>query len=179
MKKSDIGLIIGVLVIIIISAFVSVGKPFEKVTLNGLGYAISEETGNYDNEEVADKIKDEYEDYIAIDYNEYNELLESKDYFFIAIGRTGCGYCDQYKPVLKEVSEELELPLHYIDVANLEEDEIEEFSTSNDFLKSNEWGTPTTLILNKDKVIASQQGYVDAQELKDFIKEYVKLDGEE
>ena len=35
MKKSDIGLIIGVLVIIIISAFVSVGKPFEKINLSG------------------------------------------------------------------------------------------------------------------------------------------------
>ena len=179
MKKSDIGLIIGVLVIIIISAFVSVGKPFEKINLSGLSYSIDEETGNYNKEELTEEKEDEYDDYIAIDYEEYNELLESEDYFFIAIGRTGCGYCDKYKPVLKEVSDDLELPIHYIDIADLEEDEIEEFSTSNEFLKSNEWGTPTTLILNKDKVIASQQGYVDTKELKEFIKKYVKLDGEE
>lgn len=179
MKKSDLGLIIGVLVIIIISAFVSVGKPFEKINLSGLSYSIDEETGNYNKEELTEEKEDEYDDYIAIDYEEYNELLESEDYFFIAIGRTGCGYCDKYKPVLKEVSDDLELPIHYIDIADLEEDEIEEFSTSNEFLKSNEWGTPTTLILNKDKVIASQQGYVDTKELKEFIKKYVKLDGEE
>ena len=179
MKKSDIGLIIGVLVIIIISAFVSVGKPFEKVTLNGLSYSIDEETGNYNKEELTEEKEEEYEDYIAIDYEEYNELLEGEDYFFIAIGRTGCGYCDKYKPVLKEVSDDLELPLHYIDIAKLEEDEIEDFSTSNEFLKSNEWGTPTTLILNKDKVLASQQGYVEVNELKKFIEKYVKLDGEE
>lgn len=179
MKKSDIGLIIGVLVIIIISAFVSVGKPFEKITLNGLSYSIDEETGNYNKEELTEEKEDEYEDYIAIDYEEYNELLEGEDYFFIAIGRTGCGYCEKYKPVLKEVADDLELPLHYIDIADLEEDEIEDFSTSNEFLKSNEWGTPTTLILNKDEVIASQQGYVESKKLKEFIEKYVKLNGEE
>ena len=179
MKKSDIGLIIGVLVIIIISSFVSVGKPFEKVVLNGLEYSIDEETGNYNKEELTEEIVDEYEDYIAIDYEEYSELLKGENYFFIAIGRTGCGYCEKYKPVLKEVADDLELPIHYIDIANLEEDEIEEFSTSNEFLKSNEWGTPTTLILNKEEVIASQQGYVEAKELKEFIEKYVKLDGEE
>lgn len=179
MKKSDIGLIIGVLAIIIISAFVSVGKPFEKITLNGLSYSIDEETGNYNKEELTEEKEDEYEDYIAIDYEEYNELLEGEDYFFIAIGRTGCGYCEKYKSVLKEVADDLELPIHYIDIANLEEDEIEEFSTSNEYLSSNEWGTPTTLILNKDEVIASQQGYVEAKELKEFIEKYVNLDGEE
>ena len=179
MKKSDIGLIIGVIVIIIISAFISVGKPFEKVDLNGLSYSINEETGNYNKEELTEEIEDEFEDYIAIDYEEYNELLDGEDYFFIAIGRTGCGYCEKYKPVLEEVADDLELPLHYIDIADLEEDEIEEFSTSNEYLSSNEWGTPTTLLLNKDEVIASQQGYVDVKELKEFIKKYVKLDGEE
>lgn len=179
MKKSDIGLIIGVLVIIIISAFVSVGKPFEKITLSGLKYSISEETGNYNNEEISEEIIYEYEDYIAITYEEYKELLEGEDYFFIAIGRTGCSYCEKYKPVLKAVADDLELPIHYIDIAKLEDDEIEEFSTSNDYLINNEWGTPTTLILNKDKVIGSLQGYVDEDELEDFIEKYVKLDGEE
>ena len=117
MKKSDIGLIIGVLVIVVISAFVSVGKPFEKIALTGLMYSIDEGSGNYNKEELTEEIEDEYEDYIAIDYEEYNELLEGEDYFFIAIGRTGCGYCDKYKPVLKEVSDHIELPLHYIDIA--------------------------------------------------------------
>ena len=59
------------------------------------------------------------------------------------------------------------------------DDEIEEFSTSNDYLINNEWGTPTTLILNKDKVIASQQGYVDEDKLEEFIEKYVKLNGED
>ena len=179
MKKSDIGLIIGVLVIIVVSAFVSVGKPFEKINLAGLSYSIDEESGNYNKEEIAEEIENDYDDYIAIDYEEYNELLDKEEYFFIAIGRTGCGYCEQYKPVLEEVAEDLDLPLHYIDIANLKENEIEKFTTSNEYLKSNEWGTPTTLILNKDKVIASQQGYIDAKKLKEFINKYVKLDGEE
>lgn len=155
MKKSDIGLIIGVVLIMVVAAFVSVGKPFEKVSLTG-------EVG-----------------YSTIDYEKYNELLEGEEYFFIAIGRTGCSFCEKYKPVLEEVAEDLELPIHYIDIADLEEDEIEEFSTSNSYLKNNEWGTPTTLILNKDEVIASQQGYVDEDKLEEFIEKYVKLDGEE
>lgn len=181
MKKSDIGLIIGVLVIIIISAFVSVGKPFEKVVLTSLDFGIDSENEDYDEEEEdeEEKVSIEIDDYISIDYEKYNELLKSEDYFFITIGRTGCGYCEKYKPVLAEVAEDLNIPLHYIDIADLDNEEIEKFSTSNSYLDSNEWGTPTTLILNKEEVIASQQGYVDAKKLKEFIKKYVKLNGEE
>ena len=53
--------------------------------------------GSYNKEELTEEKEDEYDDYIAIDYEEYNELLESEDYFFIAIGRTGCGYCDKLR----------------------------------------------------------------------------------
>lgn len=155
MKKSDIALIIGVLLIFVISYFVSVGKKQELIDLKG-------EVG-----------------YTEINYEEYNELLESEDYFLLVVVRDGCSYCEKFKPVMEDVSEKLKIPVHYIDIANLEDEELEEFNNSNDYLKNNEWGTPTTLILNKEEVIASSQGYMEEKEITKFIKKYVKLDGEE
>lgn len=155
MKKSDIALIIGVILIFVISFFVKVGKKQELIVLKG-------EPG-----------------YTEIDYNTYNELLENDEEFMLVVVRTGCSYCEKFKPVMEDVTEELKIPAYYIDIANLEEEVIDEFYESNSYLKNNEWGTPTTLILKGKKVLASNQGYQEEEEAIKFIKKYVKLDGEE
>ena len=80
MKKSDIALIIGVLLIFVISYFVSVGKKQELIKLKG-------ETG-----------------YTEINYEEYNELLKSEDYFLLVVVREGCSYCEKFEPVIENVS---------------------------------------------------------------------------
>ena len=44
--------------------------------------------------------------------------------------------------------------------------------TSNDYLMENSWGTPTTLYMHGEKVIDVIGGYVDEDELEDFLDDY-------
>lgn len=155
MKKSDIALIVGVVLVIILSifAFSSKANKIEKpVTLS-----------------------DNFGEIKEIKYSDYKSMIEEGKTFVILIVREGCTYCEQFAPVVKEVVEEKKLPVYSIDISTLEENETEEFQNSNKYLKNNEWGTPTTLVLQGNEVVDSLSGYTEKDKLVKFLDKNVKL----
>ena len=109
--------------------------------------------------------------FTEINYSEYEEKINSEKPFVVVIVRDGCGYCEAYEPVLEEVANEYSLPIYYINLANISEEEMETLSTSNSYLKKNQWGTPTTLFMYGDTVIDSISGYVEKDTFVEFAKE--------
>ena len=90
MKKNDIALIAGVVLIVIIAIFAFGNNNKTKVELP---LALSgEETGT-----------------IKIDYSTYKSKVENGENFIIVIERTGCSYCEMYMPVLENAT--MKLPL--------------------------------------------------------------------
>lgn len=162
MKKNDIALIVGVILIIVISIFAFGNNDETKVelplTLSG------EETGT-----------------IEIDYSTYKSKVDNDENFIVVIERTGCDYCEMYMPVLEDATAELAIPVYYIDIANITEDEYNELSETNSYLKRNKkWGTPTTLLMSGDIVVDSISGYVEKEEfIEEIIDENVILSHEE
>lgn len=104
-----------------------------------------------------------------INYSEYEEKISSGDTFMVVILRDGCSYCQKYEPILKKVSRKYEYPVYFIDIADLSEEEFNMLSEGNAYLNSNDWGTPTTLLMNGNEVIDSISGYVEEDEVVKFI----------
>lgn len=150
MKKSDFILIGVVLLIIVIAAFSSKGN----VELEEIKYplTLSGEAGLH-----------------QITYDEYTEKVENKDAFIVIIERAGCSFCIQYMPIVSEVAEEKQIPIYYIDTDTLTSTEFNLLSSTNSYLKKNNWGTPTTLFMLGDRVLDSIGGYVEKESVLSFL----------
>jgi len=110
-----------------------------------------------------------------ITYSEYEKMVNDGDAFIVVIERAGCGYCIEYMPIVKEVADEKKIAITYIDTDTLSQEEYEKLSTKNNYLKRNNWGTPTTLFMLGDRVVDAIGGYVEKSVFEDFIKDRVVL----
>lgn len=156
MKKSDFILIGLVLVIIVVAIFSTRGTKAQEdieypLTLTG-------EVGLN-----------------QITYSDYKKMVEDGDAFVVVIERAGCGYCQMYMPILEEYVKEKQIAVTYIDTDTLTEDEFNELSTTNKYLKKNNWGTPTTLFMLGDRVIDVIGGYVEKDSIDSFFKDRVVM----
>jgi len=150
MKKSDLILIGVVLIIVVLAMFSSKGtKAYEEVE-----YPLSlvGEVGLH-----------------QINFEEYSTFVENNEAFIVIIERAGCSYCIQYMPIVSDVANEKNIPIYYIDTDTLSSEELNELSTTNSYLKKNNWGTPTTLFMLGDRVLDSLPGYVEKETLLEFI----------
>ena len=151
-KQKDIILIALVVVLLIVAAIVT-GNKDSKVDIE-LPVALEGDAG-----------------FNEITYSNYLEKIDSNEPFLVVIVKDGCGYCEMYEPILKEVADEYNLPNNYINLTNLSEEDYNDLAQSNAYLKKNQWGTPTTLFMLGDSVIDSIGGYVDKDKFVDFVKE--------
>ena len=154
MKKTDFILIGLVLVLIIVGVVSSKGTVAEEeiefpLTLSG-------EVGLHE-----------------ITYNEYNNMVKNGKAFVVVIERTGCSYCQMYMPIMEEVAKEQKIAVTYINTDNLSEEDLNELSTKNKYLKKNQWGTPTTLFMLGDRIVDSISGYVEKESIEAFFKDRV------
>ena len=150
MKKSDFILIGVVLLIVVLSCFSSKGT----LALEEVDYPLTL-VGEVGLQQIT--------------YDQYESFVDNGDAFIVVIERAGCSYCEMYMPILKEVANEKKIPLYYIDTATLTQEDMNELSTTNDYLRKNNWGTPTTLFMLGDRVLDSIGGYVEKDTVLSFI----------
>ena len=150
MKKSDFILIGVVLIIIVAACFSSKGN----IVLEDVEYPLTlvGEKGLH-----------------QVTYDEYKTMVDNGDAFIIIIERTGCSYCTMYMPIVKEVADEKKIPIYYIDTDTLSSDEMNLLSTTNNYLKKNQWGTTTTLFMLGSRVLDNIDGYVQKESVLSFL----------
>ncbi len=108
--------------------------------------------------------------YNEITYADYEAKMEAKEPFLVIIVKDGCPFCEDYEPIVKEVAEEYKLPINFINLTHLSDEEFDKLATSNLYLKRTQWGTPTTLFLYGNTVVDSIGGYVEKDELMEFVR---------
>ncbi len=155
-KQKDIILILLVAVLLVVGLVLTSPKK-EKLDIE-LPVALTGEAG-----------------FTEITYDQYKEKVNNNEIFLVVIVRDGCGYCEMYEPVVEEVANEYKLPFYYINLTNLTEEESEELSSTNKYLKRNKWGTPTTLFMYGENIVDSISGYVEKDTFVDFVKENIKV----
>lgn len=158
-RQKDLILVLLVVVLLVIAIFVTVNKTPELDI--ELPIAVEGEPG-----------------FTEITYAEYEAKMEEEKPFLLVLVQDGCGYCDMYKPVVKEVSDEYNIPIYYINLTNLSLEDNTALSNSNSYLKKNKWGTPTTLFMYGDVVVDSLGGYKDKDIFVSFVKENIKVDSD-
>ena len=99
--------------------------------------------------------------------SEYLDLVKSSEKSIILVARPTCGYCQQFTPILKQAMEDMNLTINYIDTDKFSEDDWTPFTESLDYLKSEQWGTPLTLIVQNGEAIAENNGYVELDTIKE------------
>lgn len=156
-KQKDIVLILLVVVLLIVAGIVTSAKK-EEIDIE-LPTVVEGEAGTR-----------------TITYSEYEELMASNKPFLAVVINDGCHYCEMYEPIVEEVANEYGIPVNYINLAKLSSDEYNSLSNSNSYLRTKNWGTPTTLFMVGNKVIDSIGQYVDKDTFVSFIKENIKVD---
>ena len=154
MKKTDFILIGLVLVVVLVGVLSSKGTKAESEIVFPL-----ELTGEVGLNEIT--------------YDEYEDMVENDKPFIVVIERTGCSYCQMYMPIMEEIAKEKKIAITYINTDNLTSDEYTKLSTTNKYLKKNQWGTPTTLFMVGDRVVDSIGGYVQKDSVLAFLKDRV------
>lgn len=108
-----------------------------------------------------------------IEYKEIINKIENKEDLVLLISQTTCSHCAAYKPKLKDVSNEYEIDVYYIDVDLLEEDEYDELNSRLSFATS---GTPLTIFLKngEETTVANR---IKGDSSKDKIIKKLKSNG--
>ncbi len=100
--------------------------------------------------------------------SEYLDLIKSPDKQIILVARPTCYYCQQFTPILKQAKDEMNLTVNYVNTDNLSKEDWTTFQNSLDYLSSEEWGTPLTLIIENGEVLDTNNGYVELDTIKEF-----------
>ena len=159
MKKTDIALILGVVIVLVLGCFVMKGtkaKPTYKLPLT-----LSGEAGLH-----------------KLTYAEYEEKIEKNESFVFIVERTTCSHCQNFMPVAEAFAKDNNLPMYYIDTDEMEESDWSKLEKSNTFFKKNSgnWGTPTTMVLAGSESIDDISGETDSDSLLKLYKKYFDLD---
>lgn len=148
-KKSDIFLIVGLILVVVLGCFMMKG---EKVG-NGGTFQLS--------------------------YSEYVEKVENGDKFVLIIERASCSHCVSYMPVVKKFARSKDVKVYYVDTDTFSEDDWETFEETNTFFESedvqtNGWGTPTTLFLDGSEAVDYVVGETSSEELESYYDKYAE-----
>lgn len=103
-----------------------------------------------------------------VSIDQYLNLIKSSDKQIILIARPTCGYCEKFTPILKQAMEDMHLTINYVNTDNFSSDDWSKFQNSFDYLASDEWGTPLTLIVQNGKIVDKNNGYVELDAIKEF-----------
>lgn len=103
-----------------------------------------------------------------VSIDEYLELIKSSDKQIILIARPTCGYCKKFTPILKQAMKDMDLTINYVNTDDFSSDDWTKFQNSFDYLASDEWGTPLTLVVQDGKIVDKNNGYVELDEIKKF-----------
>lgn len=158
-KKTDIALIAGVVLVIVVGFFAMKGtkaQPNYELPLT-----LSGEAGLH-----------------KLSYSEYQEKIDNNESFIVIVSRTTCSHCQNFMPVAEDFANDESLPLYYIDTDDFTSDEWTDLEKSNTFFKENSgnWGTPTTLVLAGEESIDSVVGESDSDALLDLYEKYFDVD---
>lgn len=157
-KTSDIILIIGLVLVIILGCFVM--KSDNNEPTYELPLTITGDAGLH-----------------QLTYSEYKEKVDNDESFVLIIERATCSHCVSYMPVAENFAKDNSVPMYYVDTDTFSYEEWEKFEKTNTYLKkaNGNWGTPTTIVLAGNQALDYIEGETSAESLKKLYNEYFDI----
>lgn len=109
-----------------------------------------------------------------VDYNNYKNLIKSKEPQIIVLAASTCHYCLSEHPILEKIATEKKLKINYMYLdenfgTEADKTKYAEFQKSMTWFSENSnWGTPTTLIVKEGKVLNALSGYHSYEDVVKF-----------
>ena len=104
-------------------------------------------------------------------------MLDNDKDFAVVFVMNGNSYCEEYMNTLKEYIDESKIAINYIDIGTLTDEEMNDLSTSNSYLKNNQLVTPLTLLISNKTVVDSMSGVASIDLVEKFFKNRVIVGG--
>ena len=116
------------------------------------------------------------EDYDISDLNEMTvndalKQIEKGKTEVVFIGRSSCGYCVKFLPIVKEVQKELGFKHIYINLEKMDSDGYDALAALDSYISDNLGATPMVLVFKDGKFVKGTVGYTDATTYKSFLNE--------
>lgn len=122
-------------------------------------------------EKEADDISNEDSKLNKVSCNGYQSLVEEENDNLILVARPTCGYCVKYVPILEEIVDEYDITINYFDIDTLSSGENSQFYSSSSLFTSNDFGTPTLMITNNNKIKEYSIGYKEKDATIKWLKD--------
>lgn len=169
------------LIIVVIIAILALINIFVLLNNNNSGQTTSDD--NTGNDQVQENLEYDVSKFDEIEAKDLSSESKNKT-IVVYIGRSSCGYCVQFIPVLKAVQETYKYTTKYIDIAKIidyntntisDKDAYEKLTNmkTSDSQKDimNQFGsTPMTLIIKNNKIVDSIVGAADENALATMVE---------
>ena len=110
----------------------------------------------------------------TVDAEKTVKLFEEDDTQVIYIGRSTCGYCVQFLPVLQQAQKDYGYKTKYLDITTVTEDgqkSILEKDNDEQFLTTNFGSTPMVILVKDGKLVDGWVGYAEYDTFAKFLEE--------
>lgn len=97
----------------------------------------------------------------------FEKLIDSKTEQLIYIGSPTCSYCQQFSPVLEEITKTYDLKYEYLNVSEVSDGTLTKLLNK----LGTDSSTPQVVIVKEGKVINNQQGYTDRDGFFEFLQD--------
>lgn len=87
----------------------------------------------------------------------------------VYIGRSNCGYCVKFVPILKQAQDDLGYKTIYIDLNEVTSDDKEKLVAYDSYIEENFGYTPMVLVFKDGKYVSGWVGYTELEEFKSFL----------
>lgn len=149
-KKTKTILMVAAAIVIIVALFIpyTEGEP-EPIKLTE--FSCSDVSENQENDTKLNKIS----------CKDYQELTKSEDKSIVLIARPTCPHCVNFIPILEEIVEEYGITINYFNTDALSKEEVTAFYTSSELFSSENFGTPTLLIVKDGNILRYRSGFAE------------------
>lgn len=87
--------------------------------------------------------QDSSEYFVELSGKEFKEKIENKDSFILVVTKSGCEFCEMYKPTFRQVAEDYKLKTYFINYRKFDNKYLKYYQS-----KFNVPSTPQTLFIN-------------------------------
>lgn len=104
-----------------------------------------------------------------VDVDQLADIFKGDELSIVYIARPDCSHCQDFKPILTEVTKEYNLKINYININTLDTQEKQtKYTSIHGYLVSGGFSTPTLLIVKGGAIYDVNSGYVERDVLINF-----------
>lgn len=114
-----------------------------------------------------------------IAYDKWVELQDQEEPYVVVLGSATCEFCKAVRPILSNLSKAYNIPIYYLGLNYLGQDNGAKFEEQlqdmkydeESFIEEGKYTTPAVLIIKNKRVISHKEGYQEATDYITYFKE--------